>query len=212
MRIKKQYTCSKVTKNYLITDLLDFDWQSRVELIEQISSSLTLIPKISFTQTVANELLYHQQLVVKERCPKESILAKLQCLALELDDFSATGLVHGDICYKNILYDGFAFRLVDLEPSFNQIRNGRSVLLYTPPYIALDDYKNNNLTSATDKVGFYFFCKRLLDPIINFSPRRLMKNIECGESLVQIFTGINEAEFIEMNYESIFKIFVGNYR
>ena len=43
-----------------------------------------------------------------------------------LDILSQTKFVHGDIHQNNVIYDGIKLLLVDLEPAFLQLKNGKN--------------------------------------------------------------------------------------
>ena len=60
------------------------------------------------------------------------------------------GLVHGDINWKNIVYDGDKLTLVDWEPSLKQVIMNRPSLMYTSPNIHPEDLKFDTLTERTD--------------------------------------------------------------
>ena len=80
--------------------------------------------------------------------------------------------------------------------------------MYTPPYIARDDFVHDRLTLATDKVGFYFFCRRMLNPIPYLAPHREMRMIAGGFSIIERFTGIDETSFCRQPYIDVLELAV----
>lgn len=100
----------------------------------------------------------------------------LERFSIFLDDMTSDGFVHGDLNRKNILYDGKDYVLVDLEPSLNIRKNGKFYFIVTPPYISIDDMKENNISSRTDKVGFYYFIKRLKGEFLTSDIPALFEN------------------------------------
>ena len=72
------------------------------------------------------------------------------------------GFAHGDINSSNVLYDGLTLNLIDLEPSFKQIKYGKKVVMSKVPLRSLNDLKNKTITIETDKIGFYLTCNMLI--------------------------------------------------
>ena len=192
-------------KKYPISVLLDSDWRKRAMWIESLSRACTLIPEVSFRED--GSMLCCQQLRVRAKVFGDATSrTTLERLAAELDDLSLSGFVHGDINFKNLLFDGASWRLVDLEPSLRQRRKGRETLMYTPPYIARDDFKNDQLSQCTDKVGFYFFCRRLLRPIPNFLPRAEMQGIWSDGCVLHKHAGVSPSELVGITFRDLLEI------
>ena len=174
----------------------------RVEQIEHISHQFDFIPETNF-EWVDDRLIYHQHRVKKKVLSSNPNKIKhLKQLADDLDQLSSTGFVHGDINRKNIIFDGQRIYLIDLEPSLHRMKHGRPVLLYTPPYISLNDLKNNQLSQDTDKIGFYFLVQKTLDQdfrlpnIMDLIRRRVMEKIE--------LLRVKESELTKWSYDHIF--------
>lgn len=199
----KRLTPGYFQKIYHTANLLDLDWEARVVAIMQLPSQHSLIPPVAFERDDTGNLHYRQQRIRKVQPDLSELQTGLVRLAEELERLSGTGFVHGDINFKNLLYDGESYRLIDLEPSLRQCRKGRVTLLYTPPYITLSDFRHDRLTDATDKVGFYFFCRRMLNPITMFSPLHEMRRIQSGQCIIERYTGLPEHEFLDLGYRSI---------
>ena len=147
------------TKSYKIENLLDGDWQERVRVIESFSNDITTIPKIRFDQK-NNELTYIQEFIKNDNTKFD-----LEPIAETLDYFEKIDFVHGDINRKNILSHNCNGYIVDFEPSLKQIKNRRTTLLFTMPYVSPDDFQNSILTIQSDKVGFYFYLKGIKNKV-----------------------------------------------
>jgi len=90
-------------------------------------------------------------------------LSKRRKLLMGIEATIATlhsiGFVHGDINRKNIIYAENKLWLVDVEPSFKQIKNGLKQWMVTKPYVVAEDLKNKNITEATDLYSLDCFKK-----------------------------------------------------
>jgi hypothetical protein len=84
-------------------------------------------------------------------------------LATKLDALACDGIPHGDIKYANCVWDGQKWLLIDWEPILEYKTEDGVVFRTTKPYISSADLKNKCISTATDKLGFYFFVKRLKD-------------------------------------------------
>ncbi|MDZ7795206.1 MAG: hypothetical protein U5P10_16410 [Spirochaetia bacterium] len=165
---------SMVIKEYKRVNLLD-DYFSRLKIIKQISMVFDLLTPTSFTVDGVT-VFYYQEYIIKKRLPSDTkaIYHLLLTFAKEYDVVSEHGFVHGDINKKNVLYDGEKLLLCDLEPSLRQIRNNRTMLMYTPPYVSKNDFLSGVLSSDTDKIGFYFLCYKLLGFKTEFDVKIIM--------------------------------------
>jgi len=204
-RTNHYFSGGKFFKLYQISDLLDPDWEDRTRLIEKLSMRHDLIPLITFTRENDAEIRYSQLRINRKSTDPAGMSQHLEQLAKGLDSLTDDGFIHGDINFKNLMFDGTSYRLIDLEPSLRQRRKGRVTLMYTVPYITRDDFFNDSLTQCTDKVGFYFFCRRLLSPIACFLPMSEMRRTMAGQSIVERFTGLSEQVFTAMSFTEILK-------
>ena len=201
----RQLCSGKFTKNYLLKNLLDNDVVERVEQICRLVEKHDVLP---FTELIIEDdsLLYRQIWIDRREVKGAALLQALSQLAIGLDNIAAEGFVHGDLNFKNVMYDGEIFRVVDLEPSLRQLKMGKPALMFTAPYIAVDDWQSGRLTLVTDKVGFYFFCRRLISPISNFVPRKTMNMIKEGISSIWFYTGMKENKFARLTFIDIFSL------
>ena len=126
-----------------------------------------------------------------------------------MDLLSETGFVHGDIKVSNVMFADEKLWLIDLEPSLRQRREGRVTLIYTPPYISLNDLEKGVLTSETDKLGYYFFIQRFFEPsfrikdVETIMKQRIFNKIE--------LLPIPERTLFSMNYNEILAYVLKHY-
>ena len=195
-------------KEYTFKNLLDDydDIIKRCHLIKEVSNSVSFIPN---TQITINEesLKYEQDLIKRENYKDLKIDKKIKLLeqfAKDLDSLISYDFVHGDMNSSNILYDGNRLNLIDLEPSFKQIKYGKKVVMSAVPLRSLNDLKNKTITVETDKIGFYLTYNRLMNIPLNLGNRReLMKKRRDGFE----FLPIKESEFMKLSFVQIFDDF-----
>ena len=195
-------------KDYALVDLLDEKSAllSRCNLIEQASISISTIPRTSFT-FLEDRLVYRQEFVKKENWTLISLERKKTAvtnLAIDLDEMMNLGLVHGDLNHSNIIFDGNLLRLIDFEPSFKQVKNQRRILASGLSFRSKNDYKNNSITSETDKMGFYFFCEYQLTQGNDLGYSREKFTARLKDSLAM---RASEEELIQMKFIDILNLF-----
>lgn len=195
-------------KNYALADLLDEKSAllSRCNLIEQASISISSIPKTSFT-LLEDRLVYSQEFVKKENWKTISPERKRTAfthLAIDLDEMLGMGLVHGDLNYSNIIFDGNAWFLIDFEPSFRQVKNQRKILASGLSFRSKNDYQNNVITAETDKIGFYFFCEYHFTQGNELGYSRKKFTARLHDSLAM---RASEEELIQMKFTDILHLF-----
>jgi len=195
-------------KEYPIESLLDNydDIVKRCRLIEEISNTLSFIPNTQIT--IDGESLKYQQDLIKRKNYKDlnnkQKMGLLEQFAQDLDSLVPYGFVHGDINSTNVLYDGVRLNLIDLEPSFKQLKYGKKVVLSAVPLRSLIDLKNKTVTIETDKIGFYLTCNRLMNISLNLgNQRELMKKRRNGFE----FLPLKESEFMKLSFVQIFNDF-----
>ena len=195
-------------KEYQLANLLD-DYDNIVQrcyLIEQVSNSVSFIPDTQITIN-GESIKYEQDLIKRENYKHLKNQKKIKLLgqfANDLDSLIPYDFVHGDINSSNVLYDGIRLNLIDLEPSFKQIKYGKKVVMSAVPLRSLNDLKNKTITEETDKIGFYLTCNRLMNIPHNLGNQRaLMKKRRDGFE----FLPIKESEFIKLSFVQIFDDF-----
>ena len=178
----------------------------RCKLIEKASKNISSIPKTKFIFS-KDQLLYRQEFVKKTSWRAISLETKkilLLNLAIDLDKMLNLGLVHGDINYSNIIYNGTSLKLIDLEPSIKQFKNNRVILASGLSFRSKNDYKNNFITSETDKIGFYFFCEYHLNQGNSLGYNKKKFDDRLNGSLIM---KVSEQKLTSMQFSDILKLF-----
>ena len=202
------FTKTIKVKEYQLANLLDDynDIIKRCHLIKEVSNSVSFIPKTQITIS-DKTLVYKQELLDKHNYRDLTNQKKINLLgqfADDLDSLISYGFVHGDINSSNVLYDGVRLNLIDLEPSFKQIKYGKKVVMSAVPLRSLNDLKNKTITVETDKIGFYLTCNRLMNiPLSLGNQRDLMKKRRDGFD----FLPKKESEFMKLSFVQIFDDF-----
>lgn len=195
-------------KEYHLNNLLD-DYDNiikRCHLIETVSNSFSFIPNTQIT--IDDESLQYQQDLIKRKNYKDlnsqQKMRLLKQFAQDLDSLVPYGFVHGDINSTNVLYDGIRLNLIDLEPSFKQVKYGKKVVMSAVPLRSLNDLDNKTITIETDKIGFYLTCNRSMNISLKMgNPRELMKKRSDGFE----FLPMKENRFMELTFSQIFEDF-----
>ena len=195
-------------KRYHFSNLLDDydDIIQRCHLIEKVSNAVSFIPCTQIT--INGESLKYEQDLIKRKNYKDlnsqQMIGLLEQFAKDLDSLIPYGFVHGDINSTNVLFDGIRLKLIDLEPSFKQVKYGKKVVMSAVPLRSLNDLKNKTITVETDKIGFYLSCNRLMNIPLNLdNQRELMKKRRNGYE----FLPMKESEFMKLSFPQIFDYF-----
>ena len=92
------------------------------------------------------------------------LLASLELLAERLDFLAIGNVVHGDIKRANLVWDGLRWVLIDWEPVLVwHTTGGQTAFRVTRPYLHPDDFHRKTVSQYTDKTGFYFFARTMLN-------------------------------------------------
>ena len=212
---KVEFPCTIISKNsdppilikkYLRSDLREKDSliSLRTDKISNLSKDFLCIPETEYFFE-KDFIICHQHLVEKQIWPQkdqiETFCSFIQ-LAGELDQISSQ-IVHGDLTKKNFLYDGSAFKIIDWEPCLWQKRKGRVTLMYTEPYLSIEDRRNGTLTQTTDKLSYLFSTFRGLHGFFPFSKgRNLVRDrIKNEVSLLPISEGeLSSMSFLDLTH------------
>ena len=197
------------TKIYQRTNLLDDNKTiiARCNLIERVSKLVSFIPN---TQIIINEesITYQQNFLRRKNFHHLTTNQKLKLLkefAENLDSLQPFGFVHGDINSTNVLYDANKLNLIDLEPSFKQLKYGKKVVMSAVPLRSLHDIQHKTITVETDKIGFYLVCKRFMSQSLNLPKKNQLKQ-KRKEGFE--FLPIKESNFVALSFIQIFKNFI----
>jgi hypothetical protein len=102
------------------------------------------------------------------------LLKSLELLAERLDLLTIDDVVHGDIKRANLIWDGLQWVLIDWEPVLVwRTADGQTVFRVTRPHLHPDDFKNKSVSQYTDKTGFYFFVRTMLNGWQNITAAEL---------------------------------------
>jgi len=122
-----------------------------------------------------------------------------------LDLLSEKKFVHGDINITNIIYDGNKLYLIDLEPSFKQIKFNKRITMSYALSKSLNDLKYKTISSETDKIGFFLACKNLLEiPFLKGNMKDIIKKRKGGYD----FLPIKESTFITFKFSEVYRLAV----
>lgn len=154
----------------------------------QVSSEFDFIPKVRIIVDDAG-ITYEQERISASLWSDLDAICKqvvVDRLARDLGRLALTGFVHGDIHARNLIFDGERLLLIDLEPSFRQIRHGKRVLMISVPR-STADRASRHPSVETDKIGFYLAAMKLLGHPVRGLPmyadraERLRKALPCPE-------------------------------
>lgn len=200
------------TKKYLKRNLLDNEnyIRERCDLIEFVSSKIESIPEIEFS-FFNDHLIYKQEYVYKCREDVTSTSSEriLLNLSKDLDKLYSFKFVHGDINYSNVIYNGKSLKLIDLEPSFRQYKNGHNVLVSGLSFRSCNDFRNKKITSETDKIGFYFLCNYYLNRKSNYTYNRRLFRDRIRKN---ISFKIPEKNLVNMSFKGIYESITEMYK
>ena len=131
--------------------------KSRCEKIEYLSKKLVNIPETSFYYNKIG--VFQKQVRIFKTSPISTHYnaEKITELSNSLEILAKEGLVHGDMCPRNILWSKEQQRyfIIDWEPDFHQIRKGKKVVVTVSDYIHPDEKWNYNPCSVkSDKYAF----------------------------------------------------------
>ena len=189
-------------KEYLFSELKD-DKEAiskRCSLIEYISIQFDFLPETKYI-FLKDRIIYKQRYIEKVRTDKLSTLElefHIKEFAENLDKLNNTNFIHGDINLSNIIFDGLRFNLIDFEPAFYQIKNEKIILKSGVNIRSTNDKLFKKITTETDKIGFYFFIKKVYFDL-NMSYGKFEYN--------DVYLLNNEQSFLKKSYLEISNIF-----
>jgi hypothetical protein len=119
-------------------------------------------------------------------------------LVRALEYFNLLNFVHGDLNKKNIIYTEDGFKIIDYEPSHVQIKNKIKQLMVTMPYVLRSDLEGNIATTATDKIGFFYFVLRVNNAFSSMNIVKLSKELNHDTVLGFDVNTINSITYLEL--------------
>ena len=154
------------------------------------------------TNIVKNKNIYdYTQNYVEQKKFVNITKSQIGDLSSALEHLSSVSLVHGDLNRKNIIYSKNGFKIIDLEPSLKQIIDGTPKFMITKPYISKNDLKQNNISTRTDKLCFFYFVLRIKNKIQIPDLIKLSKSLNHRPILK-----FDEAELDNLTYEDVLSI------
>ena len=138
----------EIHKVYEASQLLDPLWPSRIVSIERITKKYPYPTRF----TVDFRRVIRSMRIVRNNIRTDKISGKynLKKLCRYLDDMHSEDIVHGDLNWKNIAWDGHCLVILDWEPSLRQMVGYRSALMATMPFVHPSDVAGGRLSRLTD--------------------------------------------------------------
>jgi len=145
-------------------DLFDHHWDcllTRIKEIERLGGEFASIKKHKFSLQ-RDSLTLCTDFIERKSFPVggKAILA-LNRLAADLDDINQH-IPHGDILIRNAIWNGNHFILIDWEPLLEYGVAPKVLLRSTVPYVSTFDLNSSKISSKTDKLAFFYFCRKVI--------------------------------------------------
>lgn len=189
----------KHTKTYPLGSLLcsKKNLQQRVEQINLIGQAeLTSVPPVTANLHHSEVSVSQDLIIVMDR--SEYHHKEFADVAAALQFFSDIGFVHGDINRRNVPTTRNGFSILDFEPCLKQLDHGRVKTMATVPYISNTDKLRNQISTLTDKLGFFYFVKRVLG---TFRPRDIVDLSKSNDH--SKYLGFSEKDLVDISYSEL---------
>ena len=179
LNIKKNHV-KRYSKKLLESNYKAFEIRSKA--LEKLGGKFKCIKKHNFY--IKNDHIELETEFVDKKHYSAGIhlIEPLMVLADELNQVNAS-IPHGDIVKKNVLWDGSNFILVDWEPLLEYGAESNLFFKSTKPYISRCDVKNSKITSNTDKIAFFYFCRKQLH---GWFPTEISEPIKLENDLISL--------------------------
>lgn len=192
----------KHTKTYPLRSLLcsKTGLQQRVEQINLIGrAELPSVPPVN-ANLHHSEVSVSQDLIIPSD-RSEYDHKEFADVAAALQFFSDIGFVHGDINRRNVRPTRNGFSILDFEPCLKQLDYGRVKTMATVPYISNADKLKNQISTLTDKLGFFYFVKRVLG---TFRPRDIVDLSKSNDH--SKYLGFSERDLVDVSYSELLSL------
>ena len=155
----EKFHVKRYSKKLFESNQLSFEKRSKV--LEALGGAFQCLKKHSFYERGDYIELETEYIENKPWSAGIHLLEPLITLAHELNQINVL-IPHGDIVKKNVLWNGSNFVLVDWEPLLEYGAAPTIFFKSTKPYISQSDLKNSKITKNTDKLAFFYFCRKSL--------------------------------------------------
>ena len=192
----------KHTKTYPLRSLLcsKTNLQQRVEQINLIGrAELPSVPPVT-ANLHHSEVSVSQDLIIPTD-RSEYDHKEFSDVPAALQFFSDIGFVHGDINRRNVRPTRNGFSILDFEPCLKQLDGGRVKTMATVPYISNADKLRNQISTLTDKLGFFYFVKRVLG---TFRPRDIVDLSKSNDH--SKYLGFSERDLVDVSYSELLSL------
>lgn len=135
--------------------------RTRIKEIERLGGEFAGIKRHKFSLQ-KDFLKLNTDFIERESFPVgERAIVALNQLASDLNDINQY-IPHGDILIRNAIWDGNYFILIDWEPLLEYGVAPKVLLRSTVPYISTFDLNSSKISSKTDKLAFFYFCRKVI--------------------------------------------------
>lgn len=192
----------KHTKTYPLRSLLcsKTNLQQRVEQINLIGrAELPSVPPVTANLHHSGVSVSQDLIIPTDRSEYDH--KEFADVAAALQFFSDIGFVHGDINRRNVRPTRNGFSILDFEPCLKQLDDGRVKTMATVPYISNTDKLKNQISTLTDKLGFFYFVKRVLG---TFRPRDIVDLSKSNDH--SKYLGFSERDLVDVSYSELLSL------
>lgn len=192
----------KHTKTYPLRSLLcsKTNLQQRVEQINLIGrAELPSVPPVTANLHHSGVSVSQDLIIPTDRSEYDH--KEFADVAAALEFFSDIGFVHGDINRRNVRPTRNGFSILDFEPCLKQLDDGRVKTMATVPYISNTDKLKNQISTLTDKLGFFYFVKRVLG---TFRPRDIVDLSKSNDH--SKYLGFSERDLVDVSYSELLSL------
>ena len=138
----------EIHKVYEVSQLLDPQWPSRIVSIERITKKYPYPTRFTAdARRVIRSMKILSQFLSVEKKPEKY---DFKNICKYLDEMHSEDIIHGDLNWKNIAWDGHCLVILDWEPSLRQMVGHRSTLMATKPFVHPSDVADGHLSRLTD--------------------------------------------------------------
>ena len=174
--------------------------QQRVEQINLIGrAELPSVPPVTANLHHSEVSVSQDLIITTDRSEYDH--KEFADVAAALQFFSDIGFVHGDINRRNVRPTRNGFSILDFEPCLKQLDDGRVRTMATVPYISNTDKLKNQISTLTDKLGFFYFVKRVLG---TFRPRDIVDLSKSNDH--SKYLGFSERDLVDVSYSELLSL------